>query len=130
MPQALHEDELVGGNGLVEMGTLLVIPGRHHRCRDRRCVVHPLRADRGGGDCRRGGAGLPGQPQHSTSSGVYAATAPGLDIFTQSWATLRMGLGQTPAVSRSIVGNSWFWLSAPIYLTPDPGLRQGMVVRR
>ncbi|WP_029573029.1 1-acyl-sn-glycerol-3-phosphate acyltransferase, partial [Pseudomonas syringae] len=42
------------------------------------------------------------------------------NIFTQSWATLRMGLGQTPAVSRSIVGNSWFWFVGAIYLTQIP----------
>ena len=31
-----------------------------------------------------------------------------------------MGLGQTPAVSRSIVGNSWFWFVGAIYLTQIP----------
>ncbi|RZI78804.1 MAG: glycerol acyltransferase, partial [Pseudomonas sp.] len=30
------------------------------------------------------------------------------------------GLGQTPAVSRSIVGNSWFWFVGAIYLTQIP----------
>ncbi|MCF8998029.1 glycerol acyltransferase, partial [Pseudomonas carnis] len=53
-----------------------------------------------------------------------AASTPQLrldwNIFTQSWATLRMGLGQTPAVSRSIVGNSWFWFVGAIYLTQIP----------
>ncbi|MGH8487146.1 MAG: MFS transporter, partial [Pseudomonas sp.] len=33
---------------------------------------------------------------------------------------LRLGLGQTPAVSRSIVGNSWFWFVGAIYLTQIP----------
>lgn len=42
------------------------------------------------------------------------------NIFSQSWATLRLGLGQTPAVSRSIVGNSWFWFVGAIYLTQIP----------
>ncbi|TFZ32778.1 glycerol acyltransferase, partial [Pseudomonas syringae] len=49
------------------------------------------------------------------------------NIFTQSWATLRMGLGQTPAVSRSIVGNSWFWFVGAIYLTQIPAYaKEGM----
>ncbi|MEX5590910.1 glycerol acyltransferase, partial [Pseudomonas urmiensis] len=30
------------------------------------------------------------------------------------------GLGQPPAVSRSIVGNSWFWFVGAIYLTQIP----------
>ncbi len=53
-----------------------------------------------------------------------AAAAPQMkldwNIFKQSWATLRLGLGQTPAVSRSIVGNSWFWFVGAIYLTQIP----------
>lgn len=53
-----------------------------------------------------------------------AAVAPQMkldwNIFKQSWATLRLGLGQTPAVSRSIVGNSWFWFVGAIYLTQIP----------
>jgi 1-acyl-sn-glycerol-3-phosphate acyltransferase len=53
-----------------------------------------------------------------------AASTPQLrldwNIFSQSWATLRLGLGQTPAVSRSIVGNSWFWFVGAIYLTQIP----------
>ena len=31
-----------------------------------------------------------------------------------------MGLNQTPAVSRSVVGNSWFWFVGAIYLTQIP----------
>jgi 1-acyl-sn-glycerol-3-phosphate acyltransferase len=52
------------------------------------------------------------------------AAEPGMklnwNIVSQSWATLRLGLGQTPAVSRSIVGNSWFWFVGAIYLTQIP----------
>ena len=42
------------------------------------------------------------------------------NIFSESWATLRLGLNQTPAVSRSVVGNSWFWFVGAIYLTQIP----------
>jgi 1-acyl-sn-glycerol-3-phosphate acyltransferase len=119
LPQALREEELVGGNGLVEMGTFLAI------------LAGTISA----------GVML--------SSGNYAvvvsvaivliavlgylasrfipkapASTPGLrinwNIFSQSWATLRMGLGQTKSVSRSIVGNSWFWFVGAIYLTQIP----------
>ncbi|WP_073521774.1 MFS transporter [Pseudomonas fluorescens] len=119
MPQALHDDELVGGNGLVEMGTFLAI------------LAGTI------------GAGIIMSSTHyapvvavaivavavlgylaSRSIPRAAASTPQLrldwNIFTQSWATLRMGLGQTPAVSRSIVGNSWFWFVGAIYLTQIP----------
>ena len=119
LPQTLHEDELVGGNGLVEMGTFLSI------------LAGTI------------GAGI------MLSSSNYAtvvslvivsvavlgylasraiphapADTPDLrlnwNIFSESWATLRMGLNQTPAVSRSVVGNSWFWFVGAIYLTQIP----------
>ncbi|WP_060763780.1 MFS transporter, partial [Pseudomonas fluorescens] len=119
MPQALHDDELVGGNGLVEMGTFLAI------------LAGTI------------GAGIMMSSTHyapvvavaivavavlgylaSRSIPRAAASTPQLrldwNIFTQSWATLRMGLGQAPAVSRSIVGNSWFWFVGAIYLTQIP----------
>ncbi|MGF6094203.1 MFS transporter [Pseudomonas sp. 18175] len=119
MPQALHEDELVGGNGLVEMGTFLAI------------LAGTI------------GAGIMMSSTHyapvvsvaivgvavlgylaSRSIPRAAASTPGLrlnwNIFSESWATLRLGLGQTPAVSRSIVGNSWFWFVGAIYLTQIP----------
>ncbi|MDQ0649810.1 MFS transporter [Pseudomonas cedrina] len=119
MPQALHDDELVGGNGLVEMGTFLAI------------LAGTI------------GAGIMMSSTHyapvvavaivavavlgylaSRSIPRAAASTPKLrlnwNIFSQSWATLRLGLGQTPAVSRSIVGNSWFWFVGAIYLTQIP----------
>ena len=119
MPQALHDDELVGGNGLVEMGTFLAI------------LAGTI------------GAGVMMSSTHyapvvavaivavavlgylaSRSIPRAAASTPKLrlnwNIFSQSWATLRLGLGQTPAVSRSIVGNSWFWFVGAIYLTQIP----------
>ncbi|NWA29127.1 MFS transporter [Pseudomonas gingeri] len=119
LPQALAEDELVGGNGLVEMGTFLAI------------LAGTI------------GAGVMMSSAHyapivssaivlvavlgylaSRSIPRAAAASPQMrlnwNIFSQSWATLRLGLGQTPAVSRSIVGNSWFWFVGAIYLTQIP----------
>ena len=119
LPQTLHEDELVGGNGLVEMGTFLSI------------LAGTI------------GAGIMLSSSHYTvivsvviisvavlgylaSRAIPRAPAdtPQLrlnwNIFSESWATLRMGLNQTPAVSRSVVGNSWFWFVGAIYLTQIP----------
>ena len=119
LPQALREDELVGGNELVETGTFLAILGGTI------------------------GAGL------LMASSDYAALVAGsvvgvavlgylasrfipfahaslpqlaLDwnILRQSWQIMRMGLGQRPAVSRSLIGNSWFWFLGAVYLTQIP----------
>ncbi|NWB90681.1 MFS transporter [Pseudomonas agarici] len=119
LPQALREEELVGGNGLVEMGTFLAI----------------LAGTIGAGIMMSSGHYAPvvsvtivgvAVLGYLASHGIprAAASSPRLrlnwNIFSQSWATLRLGLGQTPAVSRSIVGNSWFWFVGAIYLTQIP----------
>ncbi|MCY1409391.1 Bifunctional protein Aas [compost metagenome] len=53
-----------------------------------------------------------------------AAALPALkldwNIFRQSWQIMRLGLGQRPSVSRSLVGNSWFWFLGAVYLTQIP----------
>jgi len=119
LPQALREDELVGGNGLVEMGTFLAIlagtigagimmSSAHYAPVVSTAIV------------------LVAVLGYLASRGIprAAAASPQMrlnwNIFSQSWATLRLGLGQTPAVSRSIVGNSWFWFVGAIYLTQIP----------
>ncbi|MDP2147246.1 MAG: MFS transporter [Pseudomonas sp.] len=119
MPQALREEELVGGNGLVEMGTFLAI----------------LAGTIGAGVMMSSAQYAPVVSTaivaiavlgYLASRGIprAAASSPEIrldwNIFSQSWATLRLGLGQTPAVSRSIVGNSWFWFVGAIYLTQIP----------
>ena len=123
LPQHLRENELVGGNALVEMGTFLAI----------------LAGTIGAGMMMSsayyvyivsGAIVLIASLGFIASFGIprAAAASPELaincNIFSQSWATLRMGLGQTPAVSRSIVGNSWFWFVGAIYLTQIPAYAQ------
>lgn len=119
MPQALHDDELVGGNGLVEMGTFLAILAGTIGAGIMMSSIHyaPVVAVAIVAVAVLGYLASRSIPR-------AAASTPQLrldwNIFTQSWATLRMGLGQTPAVSRSIVGNSWFWFVGAIYLTQIP----------
>ncbi|MBA1203819.1 MFS transporter [Pseudomonas capeferrum] len=119
LPQTLHENELVGGNGLVEMGTFIAI------------LAGTIGAGvlmSSSGYAPLVGAGVVGVAVlgYLASRAIprTAAVAPQMklnwNIFSQSWATLRLGLGQTPAVSRSIVGNSWFWFVGAIYLTQIP----------
>ena len=119
MPQALHDDELVGGNGLVEMGTFLAILAGTIGAGIMMSSTHyaPIVAVAIVGVAVLGYLASRSIPR-------AAASTPGLrlnwNIFSESWATLRLGLGQTPAVSRSIVGNSWFWFVGAIYLTQIP----------
>ena len=118
LPQALREQELVGGNGLVETGTFLAI----------------LAGTIGAGvmmSTERYAAVVAGGVVGTAVLGYLAsrwipraaAASPHMkldwNIFRQSWTILRMGLAQ-PAVSRSIVGNSWFWFVGAIYLTQIP----------
>ncbi|UVJ42873.1 MFS transporter [Pseudomonas sp. LS1212] len=119
LPQALREEELVGGNGLVEMGTFLAILAGTIGAGMMMSSTHyaPVVAT---------AVVLVATLGYLASRGIprAAAASPEMkidwNIFSQSWATLRLGLGQTPAVSRSIVGNSWFWFIGAIYLTQIP----------
>lgn len=119
LPAALREDELVGGNALVEMGTFLAILagtiGAGIMMSEQNYAVLVAVAI----------VGIAAAGYISSRSIPHAAAAlPSLvldwNIFRQSWSILRLGLGQRPAVSRSIVGNSWFWFLGAIYLTQIP----------
>lgn len=119
LPQALQRQELLGGNGLVEMGTFLAILGGTI------------------------GAGmLMAETVYAPSVAVAMVTVAVLgylasrfippapaaaphtrirwNIPAQTLHTLRLGLGQPKAVSRSLLGNSWFWFVGAIYLTQIP----------
>ena len=119
LPQALKEEELLGGNALVETGTFLAI------------LAGTI------------GAGIMMGSEHYASIvaasvvlvavlGYVSARAipfshaslPELkldwNIARQSWQIMRLGLSQTPSVSRSLIGNSWFWFLGAVYLTQIP----------
>ena len=119
MPQALHDDELVGGNGLVEMGTFLAILAGTIGAGIMMSSAHyaPVVSVAIVGVAVLGYLASRSIPRAAASSPQLRLN---WNIFSQSLATLRLGLGQTPAVSRSIVGNSWFWFVGAIYLTQIP----------
>ena len=107
LPQALHPEELVGGNGLVETGTALSI----------------LFGMMLGGSLMLSGQGpllaslaviaiaLVGYAA-SRSIPLASATAPDIKInfnpFTESWRTFKLCMKQR-AVFNSVLGISWFW---------------------
>lgn len=126
LPAALRAEELVGGNALVEMGTFLAI----------------LAGTIGAGVLMTSDhyAGLVSAAVLLVAMAGYiasrnvpfaAAALPSLpldwNIPRQTWRILRMGLGQRPAVSRSILGNSWFWFLGAVYLTQIPAFAKELL---
>lgn len=119
LPQALSQRELLGGNGLVEMGTFLAILGGTISAG----VLMAEQVYAPGVAIAIVAVALMGYLA-SRAIPSAAASAPGLrinwNVPVQTWRTLRLGLGQTQAVSRSLLGNSWFWFVGAIYLTQIP----------
>ncbi|BAN46987.1 MFS transporter [Metapseudomonas resinovorans] len=119
LPQVLRENELVGGNALVEMGTFLAILAGTISAG----VMMSVERFETVVACAIVLVACLG---YLASRGIprAAAALPELkldwNIFRQSWQILRLGLGQRPAVSRSLVGNSWFWFLGAVYLTQIP----------
>ncbi|MFP6848049.1 MAG: MFS transporter [Pseudomonas sp.] len=119
LPQHLDEQELVGGNALVEMGTFLAILAGT-------IGAGVIMASTGYAPIVAACVVLVAVLGYLASRAIPAAAAamPELkldwNIFRQSWLIMRLGLGQRPAVSRSMVGNSWFWFLGAVYLTQIP----------
>ena len=126
LPQALQEQELIGGNALVEMGTFLAIlagtigagllmSGKGYQSAVGIAIVATAVAG------------------YLSSRAIprFAASLPQLqldwNIFRQSWRIMHLGLGQRPAVSRSLIGSSWFWFLGAIYLTQIPNFAKDLL---
>lgn len=119
LPQALHEQELIGGNALVEMGTFLAIlagtigAGIMMSAADYQPLVAVAIVLVAAG-------GYLASRQIPRAHAAMPELVLDWNIFRQSWQILRLGLGQRPSVSRSLVGNSWFWFLGAVYLTQIP----------
>jgi len=118
LPQHLHEDELVGGNALVESGTFIAIligtlAGGLLVAMERGTVwvsvVVMTLAVLGYLACR----GIPAAP----------AAAPALRInwnpLTETWRNLRFTRGNR-SVFLAILGISWFWFYGAVFLSQFP----------
>ncbi len=108
LPQALHAQELVGGNGLVETGTALAILFGM-------MLGMSLMDVSGNGPLLASIAVLViALVGYATSRAIpeAPATSPGLKInfnpFTESWRTVLLCTKQK-AVFNSVLGISWFW---------------------
>jgi 1-acyl-sn-glycerol-3-phosphate acyltransferase len=119
LPQHLQEQELVGGNALVEMGTFLAILAGT-------IGAGMMMASSAYASWVASSIVLVALLGYLASRGIprAAAAMPQLkldwNILRQSWLIMKLGLGQRPAVSRSLVGNSWFWFLGAVYLTQIP----------
>lgn len=119
LPQHLKEKELIGGNALVEMGTFFailmgtILAGVLISNRFYAYSISFLTL----------AVAIVG---YVSSREILHSPAPlpqlklSFNIFAQTWTTMRLGFTQTPAVSRSILGNSWFWFLGIIYITQIP----------
>ena len=117
LPQHLRQEEIVGGNGLVEMGTFLAI----------------LLGTLLGGYLIAGGSAGPAASTvvalsvlgYLTSRRVphSPAAAPGLAVnwnpFSETWRILKFMRGNRP-VFLSVLGISWFWFLGAVYLSQFP----------
>jgi 1-acyl-sn-glycerol-3-phosphate acyltransferase len=116
LPQHLRKDELIGGNGLVEMGTFVaillgeIIGG----------VVIAIKPD---GPVLAGATAIAvAIAGYLVSRGIpeTPAVAPNLKInwnpFTETWSNLRFAQGNR-VVWLSMLGISWFWFYGATFLT-------------
>lgn len=120
LPQHLQPDELIGGNALVEMGTFLAILGGT-------LYAGLLMSGVSWAGWVAGSVLILATLGFLVSLWIPRAHAamPDLkidwNIFRQSCAILHLGLvKQVPSVSRSLLGNSWFWFLGATYLTQIP----------
>jgi 1-acyl-sn-glycerol-3-phosphate acyltransferase len=126
LPQTLTSEELVGGNGMVEMGTFLAIllgtiAGG---------LVVAVKPD---GPLLAGGLGIAlAVAGWLTSRAIPVAPAPAPDLridwnpVTETWKNLKFAHGEL-VVWRSMLGISWFWFYGAIYLAQLPEFTRGVL---
>jgi len=126
LPQQLHADELVGGNALVEMGTFLAILGG--------TIVAGLLMNHGDYAVLvsvlvvvLASTGYLASRAIPSSTAALASLRLDWNILRQSMQILRLGLGQQRAVSRAMIGNSWFWFLGAVYLTQIPAFARDLL---
>jgi MFS family permease len=126
LPQQLSSDELVGGNALVEMGTFLAILGGTITAGvlmgyERYALLVSVAVV--------ALAAIGFLASRSIPQSVAAMPGLSLDwnLLRQSMAILRLGLGQERAVSRAMIGNSWFWFLGAVYLTQIPAFSRDLL---
>jgi len=126
LPQHLRNDELVGGNGLVEMGTFVaillgtIVGGLLVAVPD----VGPVLAG-----CAAIGVAIAGWLV-SRAIPLTPAVAPDLVInwnpFSETWRNLRLAYGNR-IVWLSMLGISWFWFYGATFFTQFPNFARNVL---
>ena len=118
IPQHLHEEELVGGNALIEAGTFVaILIGTLAGGLLAGSVEHPAWIAVGGLVFAFAG--------YLTSRGIPAAPAPApelkvnLNPLSETWRNIAFAR-QNRTVFLSILGISWFWLYGALFLAQFP----------
>ncbi|MCG2576199.1 MFS transporter [Dechloromonas sp. XY25] len=118
MPQHLHEDELVGGNALIEAGTFVaILIGTLAGGLLAGSVEHPAWIAVGGFLVAAAG--------YLTSRGIPVAPPPApelkvnLNPLSETWRNIAFAR-QNRTVFLSILGISWFWLYGALFLAQFP----------
>src|SRR5207302_11348017 len=116
LPRRLRGDELVGGNGLIEMGTFVAMLLRE-------IVGGLVIANKPDGPLYAGATAIAiAVGGYVVSRGIpkTPSVAPDLRIhwnpFTETWRNLRFAQGNR-VVWLSMLGISWFWFYGATYLT-------------
>lgn len=125
LPQHLHEDELVGGNALVEAGTFVaILLGT---------LAGGLLAGAGGDPVWVAVAGLLcAAAGYLFSRGIPAAPAPApelrinLNPLSETWRNIGFARGNR-TVFLSILGISWFWLYGALFLAQFPAYAKNVL---
>ena len=125
LPQHLHEDELVGGNALIEAGTFVaILVGTLAGGLLAGSVEHPAWIAVGGLGVAFAG--------YLTSRGIPSAPAPepGLRVnpnpITETWRNINFAR-ENRTVFLSILGISWFWLYGALFLAQFPAYAKNVL---
>ena len=125
MPQHLHEDELVGGNALIEAGTFVaILIGTLAGGLLAGSVEHPAWIAMGGFVVAFAG--------YLTSRGIPTAPPPApelkvnLNPLSETWRNIAFAK-QNRTVFLSILGISWFWLYGALFLAQFPAYAKNVL---
>lgn len=125
LPQHLHEDELVGGNALIEAGTFVaILVGT---------LIGGLLAGMAGGHLWiTAGCLLTAVLGYLTSRGIPPAPAPQPQLkvnpnpFSETWRNIGFAR-KNRTVFLSILGISWFWLYGALLLAQFPAYAKNVL---
>ena len=125
LPQHLHEDELVGGNALIEAGTFIsILLGTLAGGILAGTIAHPIWI--------AAGAFLVALLGYGASRFIPAAPPPAPDLrinpnpFTETWRNIQFAR-ENRSVFLSILGISWFWLYGAVFLAQFPAYARNVL---